>query len=432
MKIIDSVLNIKKQVFKSSLIKQAGVYTLSNLLEKGIPFAILPILTRILTKEDVGFYTLYQAVLTLLIPLYTLSIDSSIILNYFKVDKEKFNIYFSNGIFLFIVTLIVLTGISFVFSEQISNLINFPFFWFLLIIIIVALQFFTTLRKSLWQVKDKPKKYAYFSIGLSLVKNLTGLLLIIYTDYGWKGIIIGHLIGQIFFSLYSFITFKNEDLFKWVLNKSYIIDLLKIGTPLSLHRFGAWLSDALNRIVIASLIGVAATGSYGIGATFGIIVTIVQDAFNRAYVPYLFKNLKIYSEEVRLRLVKTTTFFYLGLLTFALVICFVGFFGVGFVFGEQYDETKYFIIPLVFASMFNGFYKIHTNYIFFTKKTYKIMFITLSMGLINIALVYYLVKNYGILGAAYATLIIQILSYLITFYISNKIYPVFMFKKNNL
>lgn len=429
MKTLDYISNIKKQIYKSSLVKHAGVYTVSNLLEKGIPFAILPILTRILSKDDVGFYTLYQAVLALLIPLYTLSIDSSIILNYFKIDRNKFKIYFSNGIFLFSIIFIVLTGISFIFSEQISDLANFPFFWFILIIFIVALQFFTTLRKSLWQIKDQPKKYAYFSVGLSLIKNLSGLFLIIYTDYGWKGIILGHLVGQLIFSLFSFITFYNQGLIVGVLNKTYIFDLLRIGAPLSLHRFGAWLSDSLNRIVIASLIGVAATGSYGIGATFGIIVTIAQDSFNRAYVPYLFKNLKVYSEEVRRKLVKTTTYFYIGIMLFALLISVVGYFGVGIVFGEQYNETRSFIVPLVFAAAFNGLYKIHANYIFFTKKTYKIMFITLFMGLANIALVYYLVIDYGILGAAYATLSIQIFSYLFTFYISNKIYPLFIFKR---
>lgn len=432
MKIVHFILNIKEQIGRSSLLKQAGVYTISNLLEKGIPFAILPILTRILTKEDVGFYTLYQAVLSLLIPLYTLSIDSSIILNYFKIDKERFKVYFSNGLFLFLAILIVLTVISSLFSNQISEFANFPFFWFLLIIFIVALQFFTTLRKSLWQIRDQPKKFAYFSIGLSLFKNLIGLLLIIYTDLGWKGIIIGHLIGQLMFSAYSIISFLKESLIVKILNKADIFDLLKIGAPLSLHRFGAWLSDSLNRVVISSLIGVAATGSYGIGATFGIIVTITQDAFNKAYVPYLFKNLKVYSEEVRQKLVKTTIYFYIALIAFATFISVVGYFSVGVVFGEQYSQTKSFIVPLVFAAAFNGLYKVHANYIFFTKKTYKIMLITLFMGLVNIALVYHLVSDYGILGAAYATLLIQGISYLITFYISNKIYPIFIFKKNKL
>lgn len=430
MRNLNFILSLKKQISNSSLIKQTGVYTLSNLLEKGIPFAILPILTRLLSIEDVGLYTLYQAVLALIIPMYTLSIDSSVVLNYFKINKKRFRIYFSTGIYLFLISIFFLTLLSFFLRAQITEFTTFPFFWFLLIVVIVGLQFLTTIRKSLWQIQDKPKKFAYFSVLLSLSKNLFGLVLILYTDLGWKGIIIGHIIGLVLFSIYSIFSFNQENLITNRFNKNYVIDLLKIGFPLSLHRFGAWLSDSLNRIVIASIIGVGATGSYGIGATFGIIVTIAQDAFNRAYVPYLFKKLKIYSEEVRKSLLKTTLYFYVGIFSFSLIISVFGYFGVGFLFGDEYNDTNSFIIPLVFSAAFNGLYKIHANYIFFTKKTYKIMFITLFMGVLNIGLVYFLVSNYGILGAAYATLTIQILSYLATFSISNKLYPVFIYKRD--
>jgi O-antigen/teichoic acid export membrane protein len=423
MKIVKASI---QSLFNSSLAKYAGIYTVSNILEKGIPFAILPILSRVLTKDDVGYYTLYQALLTLLIPLYTLSVDSSVILNYFKIDFEKFKVYFSNGIFLFLVVFALVTGISFLFYDSIVDLVTFPFLWFIFIIIIVALQFFTALRKSLWQIKNEPKKYAIFSIALAIFKNGIGLLLILNTELGWRGIIIGHLIGQVIFCIYSLVTFNKQGLIVFIVNWSDILDLLKIGIPLSFHRFGAWLSDSLNRFVISAIIGVAATGSYGIGATFGIIVTIVQDAFNRAYVPYLFKNLKIYSEAIREQLFKTTLYFYLGLILFSCFVSLFGYYGVGIIFGDNYEDTRSFIVPLVFAAAFNGLYKIHSNYIFFTKKTYKIMLITCSMGIFNIGIVYFLVKYYGIIGAAYSTLFIQIFSYLITFYVSNKIYPVFV------
>lgn len=422
---VESIKGLKKQIFTSQLLKHAGTYTISNILEKGIPFLLLPILTRFLSQVDVGYYTLYQAILALLIPVYTLSIDSSITLNFFKIDQKRFKEYFSSGIYLFLTIFFFLGILSVLFSNTIRELVEFPFFWLSLVIIIVALQFFTTLRKSLWQINDKPLKYAFFSIGLSLLKNITGLFLIFYTGLGWKGIIVGHLIGQFLFAIYSIITFYKSNLLVLKLSFLDVKDLIKVGTPLSLHRFGTWLGDSLNRLVITSLIGVAATGNYGIGATFGIFVTICQDAFNRAYVPYLFKKLKNYSEEIRKELLKTTISYYIGLFTFAFIVGITGFYMVGFIFGDAYNETREFIIPLVFAAAFNGIYKIHVNYIFFTKKTHIIMMITLFMGFLNILLVYLMVDNFGILGAAYSTLFIQILTYLCILYLSSKEYPIF-------
>jgi len=423
------ILEKIKGVTSSSLIKHASVYTVSNIFEKGIPFAILPILTRIMSQEDVGYFTLYQSLMALFLPLFTLSIDSSIILNFFKVSEEKFTVYFSNGVVLFFSAFLFFGVIAFPFFGYLSEFLKFPWLWLIVIVIIVFFQFFTNLRKSLWQIKKRPKEYAYFSVLLAFVKNVMGLLIIWQTDYGWKGIIIGHLLGQVVFAIYSVFSFYKEKLFEYSFNKEDVWDIIKVGFPLSMHRFGAWLNDALNKVVISVVIGIAATGSYGIGATFGIGITIVQDAFNRAFVPYLFERLKTFSEKTRIMLVKTTFIYYAALILFSLIVSIAGYYLVGFIFGESYMNTRSVIIPLSFAAAFNGLYKMHTNYIFFTKKTYLIMSITLTMGLINVGLVYFLVKNYGVVGAAYAALFGQFISYLLTFYVGNRVFPVFFTKK---
>ena len=98
--------------------------------------------------------------------------------------------------------------------------------------------------------------------------------------------------------------------------------------------------------------------------------------------------------------INITFLYYIGILLFSVVVSVAGYYLVGIIFGEAYNDTRNVIAPLVFAAAFNGMYKMHTNYVFFTKKTYIIMSITLTMGLINIIIVYYLVKSFGIVGAA--------------------------------
>ena len=41
-------------VISSPLLRQASVYTISNLVAKAIPFLLLPVLTRFLTPTDYG------------------------------------------------------------------------------------------------------------------------------------------------------------------------------------------------------------------------------------------------------------------------------------------------------------------------------------------------------------------------------------------
>ena len=47
---------------------------------------------------------------------------------------------------------------------------------------------------------------------LHLALIIGGLLLVFFTELGWKGLILGHLFGQFILALYSIYTFFNEHL----------------------------------------------------------------------------------------------------------------------------------------------------------------------------------------------------------------------------
>ena len=65
----------------------------------------------------------------------------------------------------------------------------------------------------------------------------------------------------------------------------------------------------------------------------------------------------------------------------------------------------------------------HVNYIFFEKKSKLLMLITLISGGVNIGLCFWLISVNGAIGAAQAFLLSNVVSYIVTFYISNKLIP---------
>jgi len=412
-----------RKITKSKLVKDSASYTILNIIEKAIPFLILPIVTRVLSKEEVGIYILYQAIVEVLIPVMTLNIDATVLLNYYKEKGEKFKEYFSNAILLFITLGIVVSIGMISFSKPISDLINFPDSWLIVICIIVLSRFFTQLRQHLWRVNYEIKKYAFFTLGIAIVKNVLGLILILYLSMAWEGLILGHLAGYFLFAVIALYTFKSDELYRFKLNYTFLKDAFHVGYPLALHKLGLWLGNAANRIIIAGILGAAATGSYGIGATFAIIVTVVEDAFNKAFVPHLFEKLKNLKEENKSNIVKLSYMVYFGLTVLSLAVFLVGYLGAGFIFGEEYLSTREFMLPLVLAAMVKGYYKLHVNYIMFTKKTLRITQITLSTGLLNLVLAYFMTIYFGVIGAAYSLLIINTIQYLLTFYIGNKMQP---------
>lgn len=414
---------IWRKIKSSNLIKDSASYTLLNIIEKVIPFLLLPLITRVLPKDEVGLYVLYQSVISVMIPLFTLNIDSSVLLNFYKFRKVEFKAYFSNSILLFIAFYINFLILFFFISDFISDALGISVFWLLVISSIVFVRFFTQLRQHLWRINFKIKQYGFFTVGISILKNGLGLILLFTTDLGWKALVLGHLSGYIVFALLAIVSFIHEDLFNLKLRVEYLKDAFNIGYPLALHKTGLWLGDTANRVIIAAILGASATANYGIGATFAMIVMITEDAFTKAFVPHLFEELKKSENMNRKYIVRLSYSVYLFLIMISMVTLVVGYFSVGLIFGDDYNSTRIFIAPLVIAAMVKGFYKLHVNYILFTKKTLHITKITITTGLLNLILAYFMTIRFGLIGTAFSLLIINFIQYIFSFYVGNKLIP---------
>ena len=116
------------------------------------------------------------------------------------------------------------------------------------------------------------------------------------------------------------------------------------------------------------------------------------------------------------------------LLVSATVVGILGYYFLDIIFGSAYAEGKEIVLLISLAYAFNGMYKMHVNYIFYTKKTYLIFLITMTTGLLNIALSYLFIEMYGLMGGALSLCIINLVGYVVSWYIANRVYPMKWFK----
>ena len=175
--------------------------------------------------------------------------------------------------------------------HYISELTTFPVNWVIVIVLFCFFQFHSNLALNLFQIKKEVIKFGVYSVSLTFIKNIFMLIFVLLVGMKWEGIIIGYLLAYAIFFIISIIIFKYNKLYTNEIDKSYLIDNIKVGFPLSLHNIGAWLGSSASRIIIGSLIGSSALGSFGAGASIALIVLYVQDSFNKAFVPYLFEKL---------------------------------------------------------------------------------------------------------------------------------------------
>lgn len=407
----------------SALLRDTGLYTVFNVLDRAIPFLLLPVVTRYLSPTEFGLYVTFQALTLFLMPFVTMNADAAIVRKYFERETVPFPRYFTAGIVVFMTSSLLMFAVMLPASQFLSGPLNFPPGWLLATVLICSLQFGSDLMLNLLQARKKPVVFGWYRISLTLLRNSAMLYFVMVLGWKWEGIVLSQVIVfGLFFGISAIHFLRNGYLLRSV-DRTFVVDAVRYGAPLTMHRIGAWLSDLASRLILTSLLGAAATGTYGIAASLGMVVALLQDSFNRAFVPYLFDRLNGIDDDGRRRLVRLTYLYNAGLLLTTFLIAAGGMLAIPMVFGEAYAAASGYIPWICLGYAFDGMYKMHVNYIFYSNRTQWIFPVTVTSGVVNIALCYWLIPDHGAVGAAEALCGALGVSYVLAWVIGQRVHP---------
>ena len=407
---------------KKSLGK-GSIYLTANLLNASIPFLLLPILTRALSPEDYGIVAMFTIFLSLTNAFVGLSVQGAVNVNYFKLSPQKFSEYISSCLILLVLSALISFIIVAISGFWIEKHLGLPYKWLLIAVGVSFFQFLIRLQLTVWIVKGAAIQYGAFQISNTLLNTLASLFLIFIIGMLWEGRLLGQSIATMIFGIISiFLLYKNNLIRKPTTLKLDMQDALKFGLPLIPHVLGAFAIYSMDRVIITTLIGAYAVGIYMVGLQLGQAMGLLSDSFNKVYSPWLMKTLSTDNIDKQ-RIVKNT---YLAM-GFILIVGVswgaVATFALPLLAGAKFKQAQDIVWLMCLGFSLQGLYYLVTNYIFYTKKTKFLAFITFTSGLLNIPLTYFLVKSYGIVGAAYAFVIVQFLFFASVWYLSAKVYP---------
>ena len=171
---------------------------------------------------------------------------------------------------------------------------------------------------------------------------------------------------------------------------------------------------SIDRIFLSSMIGLEATGVYTVAYTMGALIGIVHDALLKVWSPEFYKRIKDATVQTKIKILKFKYLYIVGSILMYGVFLLV----MPFVFEVMVDEKfheGYKIIPIVALGLtFEALRKLFIGYHYNLGKNNRIAVITISAGIINAGLNYLLIPTYGIMGAAYATLLAYIVVFIFT------------------
>ena len=108
---------------KKKIILNSGIYSVINLIQKGINFLLIPVLTAYLTTFDYGVVAVVTAINAFLNVLYLLSLNGSLNRFYFEYenDKSKLKKLFGTIVTFVFLFSIVLTLILWIWHEYLID-----------------------------------------------------------------------------------------------------------------------------------------------------------------------------------------------------------------------------------------------------------------------------------------------------------------------
>ncbi|WP_407269618.1 oligosaccharide flippase family protein [Radiobacillus sp. PE A8.2] len=394
-----------------SLIKGTAIYTISELLIKAGSVLMLPLFTFLLTPEEygiVGLLTPISGFLPLFFSygLYLSQGKELVVLN----DKDK------NGSYIFTINVVLWVNIILVFllfltpfSQNIllgmlesPNLEFYPHIF--LAVVTGFIGVFTLLADNYYQTYQNFTKKAVGAIISFLINMISSLVLIYFFDLGATGKLIGNLLGNVFLMFFFYVHYIRKSVFHF--HFKYFKEGLAIGIPAMFNLIVGYINNYSDRIIINKFLTLSEVGIYSIAYTGSFVLNTIINSFMNAWRPLYFRieensNLAEKNREIN-QVFITSTFIIAS-------ICLVGQLFqkelITLVLPDSYHGMISVLPILLFGILLNYYYLFFANFHVYNN-TYKSVPFYMFFGMvINIVINLMFVKMYGIVVAAYSTVI---------------------------
>jgi len=393
---------------RSTLLRAGAIYAVANVVSAGVPFLLLPVLTRALPPADYGLVINFFLLVTLSTSLAGLSVHGAVQVDWFKRQEMDFPRLVGTALMLAtgstLVCGLLLLGGALVFKTP----LELPHrFWFLAAVNAGA-TVIIGIRAALWQSQGGAFRAATLQVVAAILNVALSLVCVFALSLGGEGRIYGSVASAVLCaSVAAWLLFANGDA-RWAAARGDLRKLLRFGIPLIPHALASALIVTADRLSISSLLGREALGIYGTAAQIGMAMTILGDALVKAGSPWMFGQMAAKSAKCRLRVVGATYALVPIWLLIALLLWLLFKATGSFLLGARYAPAIDLSIWFLAGGAVSAMYFNIAGLFFFTSKTEWISLATLGTAAVAIVLAPALARAYGLTGGALAFLTIQL------------------------
>ena len=328
------------------------------------------------------------------------------LLDFKQGSEEQKRHIFSNFLFLFAFSGVVLIGLS-IFGDRWWSSISagsIPFRPFVtLTLVAVWAGLISRTLLSIYQAQQRVMAYVTMEgVGFA-VAVIFGLIFVAGHRMGAYGQILGAFISQVAMMIVA-VVLLFRGWFTPRLAWRHVWNALAFGLPLVPHLLPAWALTFVDRIMLEHFVNLNDVGFYNLGYNLGMGMLVLVTSINQAYQPYYYELMSS-TPEPESKILRIVSFYLaaVGLITLAGSL-FAGEF-IRLLTPEKYQNAAVFVPPILLSYLLVGLYYFVGSPLFYFKKTKLLPIITGAAAVLNILLNYFLIPKYGAIAAAWTTLV---------------------------
>ena len=362
------------------ILKDSFIYLVGELINKSLPFLLLPYLTRKLGAEGFGELSYYLTILALFSIFIGLSQEGAVTRYFYFYGNKAIDLIVRAGYLYNILFSTVCLIVAWILKSEIIAYIT----------LIATFNSFLSVQLALRQAQKQPIPYI-------MIQFLSSVSLVLFTvlmlEYVAGDRVINRLLALllssvlVFFITYLFInkSFKISRKFSLENYKSALVYIFSFGIPLILHQLSFFMKGQVDRIFIYKLYTPAELGIYSAGVQVASVLTIFFMALNKAIVPYYYEGLK--NKKLTIEKIKKYT---LTSFIFISLPAFIGYFLPNTLFvwflGAGFGDSQFYAVLFLIGYGLTLPYLLLVNYLFFYGKNKLIASITFTTSVVYIIL----------------------------------------------
>lgn len=402
----------------------AGIYFSANLVSGLIPLTLLPVLTRYLQPEEYGEVAMFQTFIAILAAFVGLGVHAAANRRYYDrgVSREDMARYVGSCLEVLLASTLCVSIAIWALRGPLSAWLGLRESFMVAAVLVSAGTFVVNLRLGQYQVRGQALRYGGLQVLQSALNMALSIFLVVVLLRKADGRIEAQIIAVAVAALGSLLLLKRDRILSFGWDKRELREITSFGVQLIPHVAGAFLLVAADRLIIVNQLGMGPVGVYMAGVQIAMGVGMLVDSINKSYVPWLYKRLAKEDREVDRRTVRITYAYYAVLLAGAGLTFLVGGAVVGALAGPRYQEAGKIVGWLVLGHAFKGMYYTVTNYIFYSKKTRYLSFVTLFSGCLAVAMTFLLVGQFGLVGASYSFALAMLVQFFLAWILAHRVH----------